>query len=100
MVQIQYRPLGTPQAETKSEVYLSTVGSAVFPGGARRRVAFCHLGKGRNMPRLSVSLWEYRKHRASGQAVVTICGKDHCLGPHSTKVSKIEYDGLDWHRNL
>jgi len=52
------------------------------------------------MPRLSVSLWEYRKHRASGQAVVTICGKDHCLGPHSTKVSKIEYDGLDWHRNL
>ncbi len=33
------------------------------------------------MPALSKSLPKYRKHRASGQAVVTIAGVDHYLGP-------------------
>lgn len=46
------------------------------------------------MPRLTASLPKYRKHRASGQAVVTIAGKDHYLGPHNTKASRIEYDRL------
>src|SRR5690606_6750937 len=36
----------------------------------------------------------YRKHRASGQAVCTINGIDHYLGPHGTKASKLEYDRL------
>ena len=36
----------------------------------------------------------YRKHKVSGQAVVTINGKDHYLGPHGTKASKLEYDRL------
>ena len=35
-----------------------------------------------------------RKHKASGQAVVTIGGIDHYLGPHGTKGSKLEYDRL------
>jgi integrase len=37
-------------------------------------------------------------HRASGQAVVTLNGIDHYLGPHATKASKLEYDRLirDW----
>jgi integrase len=45
------------------------------------------------MPRLTVSTPKYRKH-ASGQAVVTIAGKDHYLGPWKTKASLIEYDRL------
>jgi hypothetical protein len=46
------------------------------------------------MSKLSTAVPKYRKHRASGQAVVTINGKDHDLGPHGTKVSKGEYDRL------
>ncbi len=46
------------------------------------------------MPKLSKSLPKYQKHRASGQAVVTLNGRDHYLGPHGTKASKREYDRL------
>lgn len=46
------------------------------------------------MPTLKNAVPKYRKHRASGQAVVTIAGRDHYLGPHGTKASKVEYDRL------
>jgi hypothetical protein len=46
------------------------------------------------MPKLSKSLPKYRKHRPSGQAVVTLGGRDYYLGPHGTKVSRLEYDRL------
>ena len=46
------------------------------------------------MPRLTQSVPSYRKHRGSGQAVVTLSGVDHYLGPHGTKASKIAYDRL------
>ena len=46
------------------------------------------------MPRLSDSLPKYRKHRATGQAVVTLSGRDFYLGPHGTKSSRREYDRL------
>ena len=46
------------------------------------------------MPRLSHSLSKYRKHRASGQAVVTLGGRDFYLGPHGTRASTREYDRL------
>ena len=46
------------------------------------------------MPRLTHSVPKYRKHRASGQAVVTISGVDHYLGPHQSKTSHFEYDRL------
>jgi hypothetical protein len=46
------------------------------------------------MPRLVSTLPKYRKHKASGQAVVTIAGRDHDLGPHGTKASKAQYDRL------
>ena len=53
------------------------------------------------MPRLSKSLPKYRKHKASGQAVVSFSGQDHYLGPHGTKTSKLEYDRLiaEWLAN-
>lgn len=35
---------------------------------------------------------KYRKHKASGQAIVSIDGKDFYLGPHGTHASRIEYD--------
>jgi hypothetical protein len=44
------------------------------------------------MPRLTNSLPKYRKHKASGQAVTTLCGKDFYLGPFGTQASKREYD--------
>jgi len=40
------------------------------------------------------SVPQYRKHKATGQAVCTVSGKDYYLGPHGTKASKIEYDRL------
>lgn len=46
------------------------------------------------MPRLVQALPKYRKHKASGQAVVTLNGVDHYLGPHDTKASKTQYDRL------
>lgn len=36
----------------------------------------------------------YRKHKASGQALVTILGKDHYLGPHGSRASHLLYDRL------
>ncbi len=36
----------------------------------------------------------YRRHRNSGQAVVTLSGRDFYLGPHGSKVSRLEYDRL------
>lgn len=45
------------------------------------------------MPRSAKSLPSYRKH-SSGQARVTINGRDYLLGPWNTKVSHHEYDRL------
>jgi len=46
------------------------------------------------MPKLVEALPKYRKHKRSGQAVVTLSGRDHYLGPHGTKASKALYDRL------
>lgn len=46
------------------------------------------------MRRQSKSVPKYCKHRASGQAVVTLNGRDHYLGPYGTKASKVNYDRL------
>lgn len=47
------------------------------------------------MPRTAgISTPKYRKHRATGQAVATIGGSDHYLGPYCSKASRIEYDRL------
>ena len=46
------------------------------------------------MPKLSVALPKYRLHRSSGQAVVTLDGRDFYLGPHSSAASKTLYNRL------
>ncbi len=46
------------------------------------------------MPRHTESVPRYCRHRASGQAVVTINGRTHYLGPHGTQASRVEYDRL------
>ncbi len=38
------------------------------------------------MPILKNAVPKYRKHRATGQAVVTLNGRDFYLGPHGTQV--------------
>jgi integrase len=49
----------------------------------------------------SKSLPKYRKHKVSGQAIVTLSGTDFYLGPHGSKASKLEYDRLirEWLAN-
>lgn len=53
------------------------------------------------MPRLNGRIPAYRRHRASGQAIITLNGRDHYLGPHGTAVSRAEYDRLvhEWLSN-
>ena len=48
------------------------------------------------MPRKrdSLRLPSYRRHKPSGQAVVTLTGKDYYLGRWNTKASRAEYDRL------
>ena len=49
----------------------------------------------------SKALPKYAKHKASGNAVVRLSGKDIYLGPHGTKASRIEYDRIigEWLAN-
>jgi integrase len=49
------------------------------------------------MPRLTRSIPSYRKHKASGQAVVTLGGRDFYLGPYGSSISRKEYDRLVSH---
>jgi integrase len=54
------------------------------------------------MPKIAGNLTpKYRKHKASGQGIVTINGKDHYLGPYGTAASRKEYDRLisEWIAN-
>ena len=46
------------------------------------------------MPRLNHALPRYSMHRASGQAVVTIGGRDHYLGPFGSDASHRARDRL------
>ena len=46
------------------------------------------------MPSPNPRLPKYRKHKASGQAIVTLNGVDFYLGPHGSAASRHEYDRL------
>ena len=46
------------------------------------------------MPKLVDATPKYRRHKASGQAIVTIQGHDFYLGPWNSKGSKVEYDRI------
>jgi integrase len=46
------------------------------------------------MPRLVRTVPKYLRHCGSKQAVVTLSGRDHYLGPYGTKASHVEYDRL------
>lgn len=53
------------------------------------------------MPKLKHNLPSYRLHKRSGQAVVTLNGKDHYLGLHGTTESRQAYERLiaEWLSN-
>lgn len=54
------------------------------------------------MPKISADATpKYRRHKASGQAIVTLSGQDHYLGPHGSAASHREYDRLitEWIAN-
>jgi hypothetical protein len=44
------------------------------------------------MPRLVHSVPQYRLHKGSGQAVVSLHGKDYYLDPWKFLASQVEYD--------
>ena len=46
------------------------------------------------MPQLTNRTPSYRRHKKSGQAIVTLSGKDHYLGPYASRSRKTEYDRL------
>ena len=46
------------------------------------------------MARHKANIPSYRRHRASGQAIVTLNGVDHYLGPWNTAASRAEYDRI------
>jgi len=53
------------------------------------------------MPPLTQSLPKYRKHKASGQASVTLDGQDFYVGPYDSRPSRRKYDRLlgEWQQN-
>lgn len=53
------------------------------------------------MPKLKIQIPKYRLHKASGQAVVTLSGKDFYLGEHGSEASQVEYNRLlaEWQLN-
>jgi hypothetical protein len=53
------------------------------------------------MPRLTNRNPSYRRHRSSGQAIVTLDGHDIYLGPYKSTVSRQEYDRVvvEWMAN-
>ena len=46
------------------------------------------------MPKLRNKLPSYCRHKASGQAVVTLNGRDHYLGEYGTPESRARYEQL------
>ena len=96
-----FRSTFVKPCRNKSFCYLPAFGSAAFPGGHKRYLLFVATSMGDpQMPWPSNHLPKYRKHKASGQAVVTLNGVEHYLGPHGTKASKTQYDRLiaEWLR--
>jgi hypothetical protein len=53
------------------------------------------------MPKLTKSVPKGRRHRGGGQAIVTLSGAGHYLGPYRSKASHLEYDRLisEWIQN-
>jgi hypothetical protein len=52
-----------------------------FLGAKNGTFRFCQPKETRIMPRLGNRVPKYRKHKQSGQAVVTLGGRDYPLGP-------------------
>lgn len=53
------------------------------------------------MPKLTSGVPSYRRHKQSGQAIVTLNGRDFLLGPHDTETSHTKYNRLiaEWLAN-
>lgn len=74
----------TCQCLAEMRVFINAI--SVLTGFAQNR-ELIHAWARQNSPR-------YRKHKPSGQAIVTLAGKDFYLGPHGSQASKSEDDRL------
>jgi hypothetical protein len=70
------------------------VGSAARNPAKKPYVWFFRERTMSHMPRCVNHNPRYYKHKASGQAVVTIAGRDFYLGPWKSKASLLEYDRI------
>src|SRR6476660_4364769 len=92
----------------ETSIYVTCRWSAVrlISQGTKRYIPFWLIhGSFRTMPLLTNATPKYRQHKASGQAIVTLEGRDFYLGPWRSKASRREYDRLtaEWlanHRHL
>src|SRR5687768_14170551 len=77
------------------EAYLSANGQCGRNAVAKTEDSvFAHFG-GRVMPKLKENqIPSYRLHKQSGQAIVTLSGKDHLLGTYGSAASKEMYKRL------
>jgi integrase len=65
-----------------------------FLGAKTEASVFAPTKETRIVPKLVNSVPKYRRHKQSGQAIVTLSGRDYLLGPHGSKVSRAKYDRL------
>jgi len=95
-VRVLYRPL--VEENTGRPLDLRTCRrSAERPKDAEKngRFRFPTLLGALPMPRLKDNqVPSYRLHKQSGQAIVTLSGRDHLLGKYGTKESRAKYDQL------
>src|SRR5687767_11996289 len=93
---------GKSQAD-RTETHLPTFGRAAQKTLSKTEDSVFQLFSGAlPMPRLKDNqVPSYRRHKQSGQAIVTLSRKDHLLGTYGTKESRTSYDKLisEWVAN-
>ena len=73
---------------------LPVSGSAAQKPVAKTVITVLARTKEPHMPKLKQKLPSYRLHKASGQAVVTLRGRDHYLGSYGSAESHTDYKRL------
>jgi hypothetical protein len=98
-VRAPHRPLNVSLSRSRVSDTCQRLAVRHFPRAQNGTYRFGVRSSGdTHVPRLVQAVPKYRKHRASGQAIVTISGRDHYLGPFNSKASKVENATRSHHR--
>ena len=101
VVRILSPPLDVSHAEDCTYLPAGGRQCGLFSETQNGTYRFGNQKRGVAVPKLTKSVPKYRRHRASGQAVVSLYGIDYYLGPYRSKASRLEYDRLitEWAQN-